>query len=991
MSRSIDARLIALLVCLFVPRGAGAQARLTGADIDGAVRDELGTVVPGTLITVTNLATNLSRVTTTDGQGHFVVPALAPGTYRLTAELSGFRPETREPVELRLGQSVQVDFMLRVEGRQEALTVLAEAPLVDVRDASIHQAVAREQIEGLPINGRNFTSFAVLTPGVTRDNTPQQGATATSGLSFAGQRARSNNVMVDGLDNNDLAGGSIRAVFSQEAIREFQVLTNSYSAEFGKASGGVLNIVTKSGTNAFHGNLFGYFRDRSLNARDYFEQFDVFGNPIQGDKAPFHQYQYGATAGGPIKRDRTFFFLSFERLEVTASNLVSISAADAAILNGAGFPVTIGANQYDVRQTQWLAKIDHHWRPDSNAVLRANYSDTLNENIAPFGGLVAKSRGGALLAKDVSLSASQSNVWAARWVNEARVQYARQDQNVVSLDPVCGGPCLATDQGGPTVEIAGVANVGRQRLTPQPRLSNRIQVVDTMSYFSGNHQIKVGVDYNWIHSEDGLPAHFGGRYVFSDMAALVAGTPAAYVQGYGNEKSGYTYNDVSIFLQDEWRATDRITVKPGLRYQAQIWPARQYDVSDLNGARFRYPLPPDWNNIAPRLSITIDPKGDRRSAVHGSYGLFYDNHITGVLLASDVISGSADGVRTLVTGGAVAQAAWNAPGRRLSEAQATTLLGGPFPSIVIALDPTFETPYAHHVSFGYERALGNTVSLSADVLHVRGKHQLGTIDYNPRVPALGGPMRRPNDVNGAAGTSTSVLQYTGFGETWYRGLTLSAQKRYSKGSQLLVSYAWSSAEDNSPDFQSIFVPQSLGLGRDPAHPTALPRGFDPGLERGPSVWDQRHRLVISGLYEFPRRVQVGAILTTASGRPFTPLAGADLNGDGNGAASPPDRARVNPADITTSVARNSGNLPGEFSIDVRLSRKFRLGNTLGIEPIAEAFNLFNNTNYTAVNDVFGPGAFPGRPSTDAQGRVTYETFTQAQPPRQVQLAVKISF
>ena len=357
------------------------------------------------------------------------------------------------------------------------------------------QVVGGQQIESLPINGRNFISFALITPGVTQDNTPQQGASATSGLSFAGQRARSNNIMVDGLDNNDPAVGAVRALFSQEAIREFQVLTNSYSAEFGKASGGVVNIVTKSGTNEFHGNVFGYFRDKSLNAKDHFEQVDVFGDPIQREKSPFKQYQYGATLGGPVKKEKTFFFSSFERLDQQASNLVTISDPSAAILNAAGFPVTLGANPYDLIQTQVLGKIDHQWRANSGIVVRANYSDATNENIEPFGGITARSRGAVRLAEDWSLSASQTNVLTTKWVNEARVQYARQDQKIDSLDPNCGGPCLTNDQGGPTLEVTGVASVGRQRFTPQPRLSDRIQGVDTVSFFAGTHQVKAGGEH----------------------------------------------------------------------------------------------------------------------------------------------------------------------------------------------------------------------------------------------------------------------------------------------------------------------------------------------------------------------------------------------------------------------------------------------------------------------------------------------------------------
>ncbi|HEX6738502.1 MAG TPA: TonB-dependent receptor, partial [Vicinamibacteria bacterium] len=314
---------LALMVLLLIPGKLAAQARLTGADLSGTVRDESGAVLPGAAVTVTNLATNLSRSDTTDTRGVYRAAALPPGSYRVGVSLAGFAPAARGELVLALGQAAEVDFTLKVAGSREEVTVEAAAALVESGHTTVSSVVGAAQIEGLPINLRNFLSFSIITPGVTNDRTPQQGASATSGLSFGGQRARSNNIMVDGLDNNDPIVGAVRATFSQEAIREFQVLTNSYSAEFGKASGGVVNIVTKSGTNDFHGNAFGYFRDESLNSKDHFEKVDVFGNAVNRDKAPFSQYQWGATLGGPLVRDRTFFFLSFEKVDVSANNFVN--------------------------------------------------------------------------------------------------------------------------------------------------------------------------------------------------------------------------------------------------------------------------------------------------------------------------------------------------------------------------------------------------------------------------------------------------------------------------------------------------------------------------------------------------------------------------------------------------------------------------------------------------------------------------------------------
>jgi hypothetical protein len=1000
------ARLAASLVCL-VPATSWAQARLTGADLRGTVHDSSGSVLAGATVTVTSLETGITRTAVSDPQGRYFMAALPPGRYRVSAELSGFSPQKRDSVALRLGQSAEVDFTLPVGGKMEEITVVDEA-VQDTGRTTVAATVGQEQIENLPINGRNFISFSVITPGVTTDNTPQQGASATSGLSFTGQRARSNNIMVDGLDNNDPVVGSVRAVFSQEAVREFQVLTNSFSAEFGKASGGVVNIVTKSGGNDYHGNAFLYFRDDSLNAKDRFEKADVFGNPIDRAKSPYSQKQYGATLGGPIKKDKTFFFLSFEQLDIDANNFVTISDADAAILNRAGFPVTTGPNPYSFDDTLFLGKINHQWNANHSLVLRGNYSDRTNENIEPFGGLTARSRGAVQLRTDYGVSVSQTDILSARWVHEARVQWAHEEQHINSLDPNCGGPCDRFDQGGPTLEVAGVASVGRQRFTPQPRTNDRIQLTDTVTFVGGSHVVKAGFDYGWLDSRDtALPLHFGGRYLFralpaipglipqalSPIQAVAAGIPAAYIQGYGSPGGPYRNQDLSIFLQDEWRVSPKLVVKPGVRYQYQWWPDYEFTQSDLGGTSFSYPYADDGNNIAPRLAVAFDPKGNGRTSIHGAYGIFYDNQIVATASIADEIRGGPDGVRTLVARfpSPVVLAAWRAPGHQLPESTALALLGGSYPSLVIAPAPGIETPYAHQASFGIDQSLGQDFNVNANFVWVHGQHQVGTIDYNPVVPSLGA-NRRPNDRNGVPGTSASILQYTDFGETWYKGLTVSVSKRMSHGFEFLASYTLGKAEDNSTDFQSAFIPQDNGRGRDPNDHDGLPLGFDPDLERGPATHDQRHRFVFSGLARLPWDLHVSTIVTAASGRPFNAITGADSNGDGDGGAIPgSDRARRNPADINTSVGRNSENLPSTFTVDLRLTKRIKFGGTAALDLIAEAFNLFDRTNYSDVNNLFGTGSFPDNPQRDAAGRVTYGTFTAALPPRQIQLAAKVSF
>lgn len=242
-----------------------------------------------------------------------------------------------------------------------------------------------------------------------------------------------------------------------------------------------------------------------------------------------------------------------------------------------------------------------------------------------------------------------------------------------------------------------------------------------------------------------------------------------------------------------------------------------------------------------------------------------------------------------------------------------------------------------------------------------------------------------------AGTSASILQYTSFGETWYRGLTVALNRRLANHYSYLLSYTLSKAEDTSTDFQSAFITMNNGRGRDPNNLTGLPIGFDPRSERGAASQDQKHRLVLSGLYQFPWDISVSGILTAASGRPFTPLAGVDLNGDGDGGAFPSDRARTNPADPSTAVKRNSETMNSQVIVDARLAKRFHFGNGMAIEGIFDVFNLLDRVNYTEINNIFGTGAFPSTPQKDAQGRVTYGVYEQALPGRQFQLGAKIIF
>jgi hypothetical protein len=784
--------------------------------------------------------------------------------------------------------------------------------------------------------------------------------------------------MVDGFDNGDAYTGAVAASFSQEAVREFQVLAASAPAEFGHASGGTVNTVTKSGTNDWHGSAFLFLRDQALNAKEHFEQFDVFGNPIDAPKAPFHQNQWGATLGGPLRRDRTFAFFSFERLDVAASNFVTIDTGTATAIVAAGFA---------------LAKLDHSFAPDHRLIVRGHLSDRTNENVEPFGGIVARSHGAVQQRTDWGVAVAANDVFPSGWLNEARLQVVSGDQAIYGLDPLCGGPCRDVRQGGPEVTLPGLAVFGRQLNTPQLRSNVDLQVADTLTHARGSHTLKAGFDLDLVWRDGELAQDFGGRYVFTALAAIPGlvprpltaleafeqGLPALYFQGYGRTTASATSSLFSLFAQDRWRLARWLTLEAGLRYQHYALGLRPVSVSDLGGTTLTYDVP-DRGDLAPRLSLTGDPTGRGRTAFRGSFGLFHEDPLLVVPLVTEIVNGQT--LRLLRTDLPLSAEAWRSPGHRLPEPSSS------FPSVVQVAGPGLRAPYSRQVSVGWTQELGHETTLSVDGLAVRGQRLIGIVDYNPLVPALGAG-RRPDDSAAQAGTSTSVNQFLNYGEGWYRGLVVALQNRMGRGFEALVSYTLSEAEDTVSDMVGqVNVTEDPGFGRDPRDPSGPPLGFDPGPFRGPSAVDQRHRFVLSAQGRLPWGLQLSGIVTVGSGRPFTALSGVDSNGDG---LTVTDRARRDPQDPASRVERNGERLPGSATVDARLSRRFALRRSTSLEVLVEAFNLFDRVNYSEVNNVFGPGAFPEEPQRDSAGRVTYGRFTKAYAPRQVQIAARLSF
>jgi hypothetical protein len=440
-----------LLLAALVPASLDAQSTgTTTGDLRGRVTDEKGLALPGARLTATHRETGASRSAFSDSSGAYELRLLPPGLYRVRVEAPNAVPVVVDSVLVTIGATTPLDVVVRpLKVAAAEVVVGAESPLIDPQKTDVATTVDTGEIEHLPNIRRDYLSFSLLTPRVSEDRGPQAGAAASSGLCINGLSPRYNYLAVDGFDNNDLGSGGVRAQFSQEAIREYEVITNPYAAEYGRLAGGVVNIVTRSGTNDFKGGIFYFYRSDALSASD----------PITGESVPLDDQRFGASLGGPLARDRTFFFAAYEGVRTDTANPVTILDEDVALIRSKGFTIEKGNVPYRVRGDSLVVKLDHQFDPSNAVMARGNWSEGLDENQLAWGGLVARSGGGARDTRDVAGAVGYTGVFGARAFNELRTLYSHNDDTVNPLDPGYGVG----------VTIPGVAIFGTQRLLPQPR------------------------------------------------------------------------------------------------------------------------------------------------------------------------------------------------------------------------------------------------------------------------------------------------------------------------------------------------------------------------------------------------------------------------------------------------------------------------------------------------------------------------------------------
>ena len=952
-------------------------AQSSGGTISGVVSDGGGGPIPGASVMARNVGTNASRTVVSTGTGAFTFAALPVGGYEVTAALAGFET-AKQSVTLVIGGDVTLKLALKVSGVAAAVTVSMEAPLVETSRSQVSSVVNEKMVASLPTNGRNFIDFVLTTPGVTKD-------TRLGDISFAGQRGTLNSLVVDGADNNNTffgqalgRTGSGRAPyqFSQDAVQEFQVNANAYSAEYGRAGGAVINVVTKSGTNEFHGTAFEFFRDKGLNQNDYINELN---NRVKG---PYHFNQFGASLGGPILKERLFFFANYDGQRNTQPNTVVLSSnvpTDADTAAGVAKLQRL-AESYGRNQDQdvFLLKTDLELGA-SRLSLRYNRQEFNGKNFENGGTTNAQEHTGDSNVNTDTVTASFTSQLASTFVNELRGQYAKDSEPGLSNSDQ---PEATIQNGGSTYLV-----IGRNFFSPRETTITRYQVADTVTLLFDKHTVKAGFDLNWDKILNFFPGNFSGSYTFPSIAAYNRNQPSRYVQAFaGPGTSGPNTNpdlsELALFLQDEFRIANGLTLNAGVRYDKtgiKQPSVRNPDAQLLAAGYDTSSIAEDTNNIAARLGIAWSPTDS--TVVRAGYGMFYGR--TPAIMIGTAHSNNGINVQTLTFTGA------QIPVYPAILPSIPTGVALPKPTI-FAFDPDFESPLIHQASLGIEQRVTNDLAVSLSYQYVKGTHLQRSTDVNIGAATL-------TNISDDQGNVFAVKQFTGvkpfasFGrviafqssaESEYNGLTIDINKRYSNHWQGRIAYTFGKVTDTKPDATAV-VPASGDDGKFASDPS----NFD--VDSAPGDNDQRHRIVLSGLWNLDYFDNAGGltkallggwsisgIFSIASGQPYsaTMPTNVDLNLDGN-----------TRNDLAPGFTRNSLNLPTQMSFDPRITKEFGFG-AVRLQLIAEAFNLFNRSNVSGVRNVYY--SFTG-------GRLVRTTNFQEElvstGPRIIQLAAKVIF
>ena len=871
--------------------------------IVGTITDQTGAAISDAQVVATGADTGLTRTVRTDSAGNYVVNELPLGSYNVTVTKSGFRTISMKNIQVVTATDQRADFKLSPGQVQEVVEVTGEVPLVDTTGNTVGGTIEARQLEQLPVNGRDFTKVLTLVAGATSDPASVSDSPGSFGyFSVNGNRGRSNNYLLDGTDMNDgyrndpainEAGvfGTPAPILPVDALAEIPVISGA-EAEFGRNSGGIVNIVTKSGTNNFHGSLFEYFRNNALDARNFF-------NPGPLAQDPFHNNQFGGSLGGPIWKDRTFFFVSYEGQResggISSPGTVPTLADIASAISTAGTAASpvmlnllsmhypwpqpnvslangnnlIATTNFNNRVDSFIAKIDHHFGTSDVFTGRYYFGDSDQSfPLALVGGGGLPGYNTVTPTRVQIASLSYTHVFNPKLLMEVRFGYNRfaeqffpQDNTFdpasVGLNTVAG---IGTkDLGLPLMEVSGFATVGANLSVPRGRVDTNWQYFTNFSYNTGKHNIKFGYEFRRTFVNGFFDAGYRGRLLFPDLASFVEGAPSGNLttgnhQAVGDSRRLTFQNNHSFYVQDNFRLTERFTLNAGLRWDYFGVIGEQHDRFSIFDPSIPGPrqvgqlYPKDLNNFAPRLGFAYDVFGNARTVVRAGWGLYYDafsqDFFVGQLpfntfnpgpaynfipgVSNVQFSGTANIATVPAVGGCTLP---NIAVPKNPGLCAPPVFSGFGATDIFTVDQRIRTPYVQNYNFNVEQQISGPVALQLGYVGSAGRKLFRYRDLNQSVG--GGPLPFPQFVY--------INQFESSAFSNYNSLQATLKLRNMHGFTAAFNYTYGHSIDNASDGQD-YVPNA----------SQPDNSFQPNRERANSNFDTRHRFTINYMYEFPK-------------------------------------------------------------------------------------------------------------------------------------------
>jgi hypothetical protein len=970
--------LSALLVLFGLAGSAFAQTDVTTSRISGTVEDASGSPLPGVTVTATNKETGLQQVTVTDENGFYRILNLPTGTYEITAELDGFATATAPDVRLLLGSTPSVNFNLQSATVSETITVTAEElPVVEVTNTQVGTTIQTEQLENLPTQGTDFKNLVLLTPETRLDS-------ERGNLSISGQRGINTNVTVDGVDfNNAFFGGTVGGAegraplaISQESIKEFTVITNGASVEFGRSGGGFVNVITKSGTNNLHGSAFYYNQPQDLIS----DFAATPANPAGAEPADQEKEQFGASLGGAIVRDKLFYFVSYDNQEqsITVPIDASVLGLNPAIFTK--YPSLQSDPNYVQTRDGNVAfgRLDYQANSAHRFMVRVNLTDYEGVNGTSNAQNRASTTNGIEGLDTQSYVGQYSGQWGSNLLNDLNLNYITEDT-----------PREDKGLNLPEIQVRSPSiTLGEVSFLPIVSTTERMGFSDTLTYLSGRHVFKGGVEYNDTTIDQVFRGNWRGVFIFANEADLLAGRWNEYRQfgglgGLTSEEAGranFGQKETALFLQDQWFLRPNLTLTAGVRWEALDNPndpvLNPNDRNPDGSFRLTGEIPDADNQISPRLGLSWAP--DEKTAVRFTVGRFW-SRTPAILFAQLFTSNGLRGTQyNIFASGGNPPTDPLAPGWGANfnpngvERIDFTRVPNPRQPGVFAIDPDFDNPYTDRVTLGAEREIFPRTSLGIDLTYAEGKQLQRLTDinrqYSGTVAANGLPAYSrtsfPYPFYGRITTSVSDA------ESEYYAVTATINRRYADNFSFYGAVTWSEDKDHDSNERNFAGIQFEDFN-------------DLDNSWGYSNRDQRWKGVVNGLWETPWwGIGISGAFRYSTGQPFTATTGVDTNNDG---ISSTDRPTVN----GQHFERNSFRQPDFYSLDVRLSKGFNVGpGDLGL--FVECFNCTDAANrfILGANQVWGTGQAPD-PNLPARSRFNVENGVGT--PRTFQLGLRYDF